>query len=132
MAVIKERAVSVIVEYVLLSHSPDAFAELRKIKCNSNLQASMLISTRWIKPIHRRMEGQQLAHVIAKFTTTEAVNQSIRDRMIIAGKRTWARRMKREPKHCLRCQKYNARHMAADCTETESCGICGKAHRTVK
>jgi hypothetical protein len=93
-ATIKDRALTVIVEYVPLSHSPEALAEMRKIERDSKLPIGSLLSTRWIKPIQRRTAGQRSAHIIAKFITTEAANQSIRDGLIIAGKRTWARRMK--------------------------------------
>jgi hypothetical protein len=129
-ATIKDRALAVIVEYVPLSHSPDALAEMRKIERDSKLPAGSLLATRWIKPIHRRTAGQKSAHVIAKFANTEAANQSIRDGLIIAGKRTWARRMKREPRRCLKCQKYNARHVAARCDSQDTCGTCGGEHRT--
>ena len=130
--VIKDQAVSVIVEYVPLSHSPDAFAELRKVKHESGLPNDTIILTRWIKPVHRQTEGQRSAHLIAKFATTEAANQSIRDGVIIAGKRKWARRMKREPRRCLKCQKYNTRHMAAECSSPETCSTCGGNHRTAE
>jgi hypothetical protein len=131
-ATIKNRALAVIVEYVPLSHSPDALAEMRKIERDSKLPTGSLLATRWIKPIHRRTAGQKSAHVIAKFATTEAANQSIRDGLIIAGKRTWARRMKREPRRCLKCQKYNARHVAAGCDSQDTCGTCGGGHRTAE
>jgi hypothetical protein len=130
--IMKDRTVSVIIEYVPLTHSPEAFAEMRKIKRESRLPIDTLVSTRWIKPIHRRTEGQRSAHVIAKLATTEAANQSIRDGVIIAGKRVWARRMKRELRRCLKCQRYNTRHMAADCGGLETCGTCGKGHRTAE
>jgi hypothetical protein len=131
-SVVKERAVSVLVEYVPLTHAPEAMGELRKIERDSRLPADVLVSTRWIKPVGRRTQGQRSAHLIAKFSNTEAANQSIRDGLIIAGKRTWARRMKREPRRCLKCQKQNARHMAADCGGDDVCGTCGKGHRTTE
>jgi hypothetical protein len=129
-ATIKDRALAVIVEYVPLSHSPEALAEMRQIERHSKLPDGSLLATRWIKPVHRRTAGQRSAHIIAKFATTEAANQSIRDGLIIAGKRTWARRMKREPRRCLKCQKYNARHIAAECDSQDTCGTCGGGHRT--
>ncbi|KAF8482316.1 hypothetical protein JB92DRAFT_3268538, partial [Gautieria morchelliformis] len=131
-ATIKDRALSVIVEYVPLGHAPDALAEMRKIERDSKLPVGSLLSTRWIKPIHRRALGQESAHIIAKFATTEAANQGIRDGQIIAGKRTWARRMKREPHRCLKCQRYNARHIAAECNGQDTCGTCGMEHRTAE
>jgi uncharacterized protein YoxC len=131
-SVVKERAVSVLVEYVPLTHAPEALGELRKIERDSRLPTDALLSTRWIKPAGRRTQGQRSAHLIAKFSNIESANQSIRDGLIIAGKRTWARRMKREPRRCLKCQKQNARHMAADCSGVDVCGTCGKGHRTAE
>ncbi|KAF8524001.1 hypothetical protein JB92DRAFT_1495370 [Gautieria morchelliformis] len=101
--------IHVIVEYMPLSHSPDTLAEMRKIERELNLPDGSLLSTCQIKPIHRRSLGQKSAHIITKFTTTKAANQSIRDGIIVAGKCTWARRMKREPHQCLKCQRYNSR-----------------------
>jgi hypothetical protein len=96
-ATIKDRALTVIVEYIPLSHSPEALAEMRRIERDSKLPGGSLLVTHWIKPIHRRTVGQRSPHTIAKFATTEAANRSIRDRLIIARKQTWSRRMKREP-----------------------------------
>ena len=78
-AIIKEQTISIIIEYVPTSYTSDALAEHRKIKQDSKLPINTLAVTRWIKPIHRFTEGQKLAHIIAKFTSTEAANQSIRE-----------------------------------------------------
>ena len=129
-AIIKERTVSIIIEYVPTSYTPDALSEHRKIKRDSKLPSNTLTAMRWIKPIHRCTKGQNSAHIIAKFTSTEAVNQSIREVLIIAGKHTWACRLKREPCRCLKCQKINTRHMAANCPSADTCGTCAKGHRT--
>ena len=77
-AIIKEQTI-IIIEYVPTSYTSDALAEHRKIKQDSKLPINTLAVTRWIKPIHRFTEGQKLAHIIAKFTSTEAANQSIRE-----------------------------------------------------
>ncbi|KAF8499396.1 hypothetical protein JB92DRAFT_3124897 [Gautieria morchelliformis] len=45
-ATIKDRELSVIIEYVPVSHSPEAFTEMRKIERNSRLPSSTLIATR--------------------------------------------------------------------------------------
>jgi hypothetical protein len=44
-ATIKERALTVIVEYVPLSHSPEALAEMRRIERDSKLPAGSLLAT---------------------------------------------------------------------------------------
>ena len=92
-SVIKDRATSVIVEYVLIAHSPDALVENRKIEHKSRLEDAALLSTRWIKPLERCTPGQQVAHLVACFRMMEAANHAIRLGIVIAGKCTWARRM---------------------------------------
>ena len=67
-AIIKERTVSVIIEYVPTSYTPDAPAEHRKIERDSRLPIHTLAATRWIKLIHSHTEGQKSAHIITKFT----------------------------------------------------------------
>ena len=131
-AIIKERTVSVIIEYVPTSYTPKVLAEHRKIKRDSKLPSNTLAATKWIKPIHRHTKSQKSAHIIAKFTSTKAANQSIRESLIIAGKRTWARRLKREPRRCLKCQKINSHHMAANCPLADTCSTCAKGHRTAE
>jgi len=50
--------------------------------------------------------------------------------MIIAGKRTPVRKMKNEPRRCLKCQILDAGHMAAQCESQNTCGTCGDCHLT--
>jgi len=52
-SMVKDRAITIIIEYVLISHTPDALAENRKIKWDSELDEGSLISMRWIKPMQR-------------------------------------------------------------------------------
>jgi len=70
----KEKAVSVMVEYIPTSHSPDVLAENRKIECDSGLAAEDLISMRWIKPEQRWVPGQCIVNLIAWLRTTEVDN----------------------------------------------------------
>ena len=131
-AIMKDHTVSIIVEYIPTNHTPDALAELRRIKRNSQLPANTLASTRWVKLLQRRSPGQTTAHIIAKFSSIKAANLSIRGGLIITGKRTWGRRLRREPRRCLKCQKLNARHMAATCDQNDVCRTCGQGHRTAQ
>jgi len=82
-SVIKDRATSVIVEYIPIAHSPDALMENRKIERESGIKDGALLSTRWIKPLQRRAPGQQVAHLVACFQTTEAANHTIRLGIVI-------------------------------------------------
>jgi len=92
-AVVRDRATSVMVEFVPVVHSPDALAENRRIKRNSRLKDGSLTSTRWIKPLQRCALGQKAAHLIVCFKTNMAANEAIKERMVIAGKRVWARQI---------------------------------------
>ena len=62
----------------------------------------------------------------------EATNHIIRDGIVIAGKRSWARQLHRELRRCLKCQSLSANHLAAECKQPNVCGTCGKEHRTAK
>jgi len=49
MSVVREHVISMIVEYVPVSHSPDVVAENRCIEQDSRLKEGSLLATRWIK-----------------------------------------------------------------------------------
>ena len=128
--VIKDRAIAVVVKYVPMSFSLDFPSEYRKIESDSQLPNQSILETRWIKPIERRSQGQRMAHIITKFASMEAANKAIRDSIVIAGKHTWARKLKKEPRQCLKCQKLDVQHIVAICTGTEACSTCGGEHRS--
>ena len=48
---------------------------------------------------------------------------------MIAGKRVWARQMRKEPRRCLKCQSLTARHLSAGCNQQVACGTCGRDHQ---
>ena len=82
--------------------------------------------------MQRCMEGQKVAHLIARLMTNEDTNLAIRDSLVIAGKRMWARRMWKEPQRCLKCQSITARHLAASCNQQATFSTCGKDHCTLE
>ena len=59
-------------------------------------------------------------------------NHAIREGIIIAGKWTWARQIKKEPRRCLRCQWLTVKHLAADCKQQVTCRTCSKEHHMVE
>ncbi|KIJ30591.1 hypothetical protein M422DRAFT_83889, partial [Sphaerobolus stellatus SS14] len=78
-----------------------------------------------------RKEGQKVAHLIVKVSGAEAANQILRDGMVICSKRVRGRKMAREPRRCLKCQRIDTTHIAANCTSAqEVCGTCSANHRT--
>src|SRR5882724_11142615 len=128
-AIMRDRAISVLVEFLPVAHSLDALAEDRRIECESGLEEGGLMSTRWIKPEQRCATGQKAAHLIARFRTHEAANSAIKEGLVISGKRVWARQMGKEPRRCLNCQSLTIRHLAARCNQQAACGTCGKDHQ---
>ena len=128
-AVIKDKTTMVIAEYVPIAHNPNALGEYRKIKQESGLSPESIASTGWIKLVTRRVAGQRTAHLIIRLRSPEVANQTIRDGLINAGKRTWARKMK---KRAQKCQVMGANHLAAECDKPTACGTCGKEHRTAE
>jgi len=128
LAVMRDRAISVLVEFIPVAHSLDVLAEDRRIEHDSGLEEGVLLSTRWIKPVQRHATGQKAAHLIALFRTHGAANSAIKEGLVIASKRVWARRMRKEPRRCLKCQSLTARHLAAGCNQQAVCGTCGRDH----
>src|SRR5882724_1603692 len=61
-AVMRDRAISVLVEFLQVAHSPVVLAEDRRIEHDSGLEEGVLLSTRWIKLVQRHMTGQKAAH----------------------------------------------------------------------
>jgi len=56
-------------------------------------------------------------------------NTLIRDGLYIRGTKTYPRKMKVEPRQCMKCRKWG--HYAAECMEKQdTCGNCGGEHRT--
>jgi len=90
---VKDKAVTVLIEYIPTSYNPDMLAENRIIKHDSKIEQDTLLTTRWIKPVQRRAPGQHVVNIIARFKTTTAVNQAIHDGPVIAGNRVWARQL---------------------------------------
>jgi len=85
-SVIKDKSVSIIGKYVPVTHNPDALGENSKIERETGLPPESLASTRWIKPMTRRVARQCTPHLIVRLRSPKAANQAIRDGLIIMGK----------------------------------------------
>ncbi|EIW53563.1 uncharacterized protein TRAVEDRAFT_75838, partial [Trametes versicolor FP-101664 SS1] len=121
----------VIAEFVPVSFGPGDPVALRKAEVNSGLADYDILSGRWIKPENRRSSTQRVAHAILHMRSPESANHAIRNGLNIEGKTVSVRKLLQEPRRCLRCQKFNPAHLAADCTvKDEICGTCAGAHRT--
>ena len=89
-----------------------------------------LLSTRWIKPLQRRKAGKWTVHLIVCLKTMGATNHMITDGLVITGKSTWPRRMRKEQRRCLNCQSLTTKHLAAKCNQHTTCNTCIKDHHT--
>ena len=130
-SVIKHRTYPVIAEYAPISFDPNDRAQLDEVGRSSRMNQSSILNGQWIKPIHHRSQEQCMAHAILGFT--QPANEAIRNGVIIAGKRVWARKLLQEPRRCLKCQKIGAMHIAAECEQDHNtCGNCGRNHCTAE
>ena len=60
-SVIKQRAHPLVVEYIPLTFKPDDRNHLGEIERENRLEAEGILNARWIKPTHRRTQGQRIA-----------------------------------------------------------------------
>src|SRR5882724_5108225 len=92
-------------------HSPDTLTEN---KCDTSLYKGVLLAMRWIKPPQQHTPEQPAVHIITWFQSAEATNHSIREGVVIAGKRAWVRCLQKEPRRCLKSQSLTMNHLTAD------------------
>ena len=71
-------------------------------------------------------------HLIVQLRTTGVANRTIREGIVISGRRVWARCMRRELRRCLKCQSLTASHLVANCEAPNTCGTCAKEHKTAE
>ena len=88
----------IVAEYVPVSYSPEGYKVNAAVEENSGLNRGAIQEVRYIKQIHRRAQGQRMAHVMMGITDPEQANKAIRQGLIIEGKRVLARRHKMDPK----------------------------------
>ena len=123
-SVIKQHSYLVIAEYIPLSFNPTNQLHLTDIENENRLEPEGILSACWIKPTYRHKQGQRTAHGILGFAQPEEANLAIRNGVVIAGKRVWARKLLQEPRRCLKCQQIGATHIAAECEQAHCFGTC--------
>ena len=88
-----------------------------------------MLTARWIKPPGRRTNDQQVAHIIATIKDPQTANVILRDGFTIDQMRLYAKKNKREPLRCAKCQHYG--HFARECKSyKDTCANCAGEHRT--
>ncbi|KAJ6621545.1 hypothetical protein B0H10DRAFT_1789805 [Mycena sp. CBHHK59/15] len=130
-SIFKERAASVVVEFVPVSFDPSLDGALRVLEDDNGWRRGVLTQARYIKPFQRRRVGQMTAHAIFGFLTRDAANHIIEHGLFVEGKAVKARKLLSEPIRCLKCQVVGANHTARECPSIHDvCARCGEMHPT--
>ena len=128
-AYIKERTYPLVVPRVPITFDPQIQEHLREVETINNLAPNTISKARWIKPLYRRHAKQTVAYATLSLNSANEANRLIRDGMYICSNRTYPKRLKYEPKQCMKCRKWG--HFAAECqAKTDTCGTCGENHIT--
>jgi len=94
--VLTERAVAIIVEFVPILYNPDVlWQRARRSSVIPRLELWAIVSTRWIS--HEEVGRQAADATLSLGSKCRDMNEAIRN-WLSAGKRVWARRMRREPR----------------------------------
>ncbi|KIJ36219.1 hypothetical protein M422DRAFT_84296, partial [Sphaerobolus stellatus SS14] len=125
-AVIKDRNITLLVEFVPLTFDTEKTENIAVVENDSRLPVGAIVSARWIKPENRRKEGH--AHLIVRVSGAEVANKILWEGMVIKGKRVRGRKMAREPRRCLKCQRMEVPHIATSCMSVKE--TCGESHHT--
>jgi hypothetical protein len=127
--VVRPRAHTVIAFNIPLTFDPEKQEHLAEFYEANHLDSETIATTRWVKPIARRIPEQKSAHLSISFTDASAANRAIADGISICNKRVRVEKVKKEPTRCLKCQGWN--HHAYECiSRDDKCGNCAENHRT--
>ena len=130
-ATVRQRLFHVVVEFAPIAFDPQAAPAWREVERDLSIPLGSIAEARWIKLVERRHNTQCFAHLLLTLTSSTAANAIISAGATIAGKRVSVRKNLMEPMRCAKCHRYNAGHLAKDCSQArEVCGTCGRAHRT--
>lgn len=128
-ACFRERSYSILLRWVPIIFDPNDRKQLREIEEVNGLAEYSVQKSRWIKPVGRRNAGQTKANATISVNSPDTANRIIKSGLDICGVRCKAERTKQEPLQCLKCRGWG--HKALDCkAEKDTCGTCGKEHRT--
>jgi hypothetical protein len=119
----------VMVPRIPLTFDPNNPVHLREVEEANGLTLKTIKKARWIKPEYRRAPGQSCAHTIFTVSSVTDANRMIKEGVYICNARTFPKKLKFEPKQCMKCRKWG--HYAAECrAEKDACGTCGGQHKT--
>ena len=130
-AKLRGRAYAAIAEFVPVDFCTTDEKDTRELETASDLSPGSIESTKWVKAPTQRHEHQRVAHLLVNFSSAQAGNAAIAQGLVIKGKRIEVHRLTPEPSRCMKCQRYDSRHVAATCSaSTDTCGTCGGEHRS--
>ena len=128
-AFIRDRVHPIMVPRIPITFDPNNPKHLREIEEVNRMPSKTIKKARWIKPIYRRAPEQSCAHAIFTISSAAAANRLLKDGIYIFSTRTFPKKLKYEPKQCMKCRKWG--HFAANCHAlTDTCGSCGDQHMT--
>ena len=126
---LKSRAYQILVPRVPVTFKTNSKDSLRELEEQNGMKDGILIKAQWIKPTYRRALGQHYMHLALLVSTLGEANVIIRDGIYICGAKMYPRKLKMEPKQCMKCRKWG--HFTAECLEEkDACGNCGEDHHT--
>jgi len=130
-ATIKDRAYTVIFQFVPLTFDPDRKSNIDNLEKENGWDEGTVLAAKWVKPPGRRTNTQQVAHLMVSVKDPQSANNIIREGFTINQLKLQAKKNKREPIRCAKCQHYG--HIARDCiNRSDTCANCAEAHRTAE
>ena len=128
-AYIKDRTYLLVVPRVPISFDPQNQEHLHEVETINNLALNSISKARWIKLVYRRHAKQTVAYATLSLNSANEANRLIRDGMYICSNRMYLKRLKYEPKQCMKCRKWG--HFASECqAKLDICGTCSENHFT--
>ncbi|KAJ7171590.1 hypothetical protein C8R43DRAFT_845499, partial [Mycena crocata] len=73
-SIYKQRLLNVVVEFVLVSFDPSRDGALHVVESDNGYRKGSILKARWIKPVERRRDGQQVAHAVFGFEDAPTAN----------------------------------------------------------
>ena len=126
-ATVREHAFSLVVQFVPLYFKLEKDPEIHQVEEDNGLPAGLLLHAHWIKPAYQRAHDQTCGHVILIASAADVANNILTNSLLICQKRVYAKKCKKEPTCCLKCQGWD--HLSYEVYDT--CGTYAGQHRTL-
>ena len=128
-ATLKDQAFTVILQFIPLSFNINQH-NLSELEKENGWKEGTILTARWVKAPEKRTKDQQFAHIMASIADAQTANLILRDGFTLHYRKLQAKKNKREPIRCAKCQRY-ANHIASECqSQRDVCANCAGEHRT--